>query len=93
LVETAADIIAELGGALAGMRDSISKPHSSPSVAAKILTDEEHQALGILGYEPIDLDGLMHFSPWSVARLSQILVALELKNIIVNENGFYQRLV
>ena len=93
LVETAADIIVELGGALAGMRDSLSTHDNSPSVAPKILTDEEYQALGILGYEPIDLDGLMHFSPWSVAKLSQILVALELKNTIVNENGFYQRLV
>ncbi|MFM1604366.1 MAG: hypothetical protein ACKJRM_06245, partial [Porticoccaceae bacterium] len=63
------------------------------SVMAKILTDEEQQVLEILGYEPIDLDGLMRFSPWSVAKLSQILVALELKNTVANDNGFYQRLV
>ncbi|HIG67655.1 MAG TPA: hypothetical protein EYQ44_07550 [Porticoccaceae bacterium] len=72
---------------------SIQSPIAAPPVASKILTDEEHQALEILGYEPIVLDELMHFSPWSVAKLSQILVALELKNTIANENGFYQRLV
>tara|TARA_B100000795_G_scaffold255821_1_gene227789 strand:+ start:861 stop:1994 length:1134 start_codon:yes stop_codon:yes gene_type:complete len=93
LVETAADIVAELGGALAGMKNSISAAQDQSSVMAKILTDEEQQVLEILGYEPIDLDGLMRFSPWSVAKLSQILVALELKNTVANDNGFYQRLV
>lgn len=93
LVETAADIVVELGGALAGMRGSISSAQSQPSVMAKRLTEEELQVLEILGYEPIDLDGLMRFSPWPIAKLSQILVALELKDIIANENGFYLRLV
>ena len=91
-METAEDIVVELGGALAGMRDSVSVAQGQPVVAPKILTDEEHQALEILGYEPTDLDGLMRFSPWSIAKLSQILVALELKNAITNENGFYLRL-
>jgi len=92
LVETAEDIVVELGGALAGMRDRVSDVQGQPVVAPKILTDEERQALEILGYEPADLDELMRFSPWSVAKLSQILVALELKNAITNENGFYLRL-
>jgi predicted Rossmann fold nucleotide-binding protein DprA/Smf involved in DNA uptake len=43
-----------------------------------------------VNYEPIDLDGLMGFSPWPVAKLSQILAALELKSTVANENGFYQ---
>ncbi len=87
LVETAADIISELSGPLAGMASllpaaAIDKPPS--------LTSEEAALLKTMGFEALDMDGLSQQFP--TPKLAQLLVSLELKGIVGCDNGVYQRL-
>jgi predicted Rossmann fold nucleotide-binding protein DprA/Smf involved in DNA uptake len=56
------------------------------------LDQQEDDLLKILGFDPVDLDSLGRETNLPIARLSELLVGLELKGIICNENGFYQRL-
>jgi predicted Rossmann fold nucleotide-binding protein DprA/Smf involved in DNA uptake len=44
----------------------------------------------MLGYEPILIDELE--APWPMDKLLQLLIALELKGVIVSEQGYYTRL-
>jgi predicted Rossmann fold nucleotide-binding protein DprA/Smf involved in DNA uptake len=41
----------------------------------------------------MDIDSLSREHSMPVETLSELLIGLELKGIICNENGFYQRLV
>jgi len=89
LVETAADIIAELAGPLAGLQDSLPQPPAA-TVAATLDTEETH-LLNQLGFEASDRDSLSTHFP--AEKLSQLLISLELKGVISNEDGLYQRLI
>jgi predicted Rossmann fold nucleotide-binding protein DprA/Smf involved in DNA uptake len=46
----------------------------------------------VLGFEPVDMDSLAIDGLFSTAQLSRLLVSLELKGLIENNSGFYQRL-
>ena len=46
----------------------------------------------MLGYEPVDLDSLAVEGQFSAAELSRLLVSLELKGLVENRGGYYQRL-
>lgn len=88
LVESADDIISELGGALAGVAAAVQEtPLKKP-----ILDEQETQLLTALGFEPVDLDSLAQNTNLPIEKLAELLISLELKGIICNENGFYQRL-
>jgi DNA processing protein len=90
LVQEAEDIITELAGALAGLNESISQPLS---VRVEQDFDNNEQALlDLMGFELVDLETLIERSQWSVTKLLQMLISLELRNAIANENGCYQRL-
>jgi DNA processing protein len=90
LVQEAEDIITELAGALAGLNESISQPLS---VRVEQDFDNNEQALlDLMGFEPVELETLIERSQWSVTKLLQMLISLELRNAIANENGCYQRL-
>jgi len=90
LVQEAEDIITELAGALAGLNASISQVLS---VQVEQDFDNEEQALlDLMGFELVDLETLIERSHWSVTKLLQMLISLELRNAISNENGCYQRL-
>ena len=109
LVESGDDIISELGGALAAIAatateiDSLgsnvgSAEHSAEltvelSTQLSALNQQESKLLKILGFEPMDIDSLSREHSMPVETLSELLIGLELKGIICNENGFYQRLV
>ena len=98
LVERAEDIIRELQAALAGFSllpeqgagDSDSSP--SPADKEKNLLADELKLLSVLGFEPVDMDSLAIDGLFSTAQLSRLLVSLELKGLIENNSGFYQRL-
>jgi predicted Rossmann fold nucleotide-binding protein DprA/Smf involved in DNA uptake len=45
-----------------------------------------------LGFDPKDMDSLVTEGLFSIADLSRLLVALEIKGLIESQNGFYQRL-
>ncbi|MDA9090640.1 DNA-processing protein DprA [Porticoccaceae bacterium] len=105
LVESGDDIISELGGALAAVAatanevDSLGCNTGSAAHPAELiiehsaLNEQESALLKILGFEPMDIDSLSREHSMPVETLSELLIGLELKGIIGNENGFYQRLV
>lgn len=81
LVETAQDVIEELGGLFIPNAQS-----SSPNQADSALF--EH-----LGYDPIDLDTLSSRSGLTVSELSAMLLTLELEGVVsALPGGLYQRL-
>ena len=94
LVERAEDIVRELKGALAGLAlqaqpDQPPEGHKSPGEQLPL---EEQQLLSVLGYEAVDLDSLALEGQFSAAELSRLLVSLELKGLVENRGGYYQRL-
>ena len=97
LVERAEDIINELKAALAGFAVAPEQPLPTPSslassVSAENLLSDELKLLSVLGFEPVDMDSLAIDGLFSTAELSRLLVSLELKGLIENRSGFYQRL-
>ena len=97
LVERAEDIINELHAPLAGLailpQQSPGMPSSSllPDGGKNLLADES-KLLSVLGFEPVDMDSLAIDGLFSTAELSRLLVSLELKGLVENRNGLYQRL-
>ena len=99
LVERAEDIIHELQAALAGLallpeQSMPTELGQAPAPAAdkKNLLADELKLLSVLGFEPVDMDSLAIDGLFSVAELSRLLVSLELKGLVENNSGFYQRL-
>jgi DNA processing protein len=78
LVETAQDVLEELG-----YRNFA----SSPKISA------EHPLFAHLGFDPLDLDALVQRSGLTIAELSAILLQLELDGHIASlPGGLYQRI-
>jgi DNA processing protein len=97
LVERAEDIIHELKGALAGLavlpeQSMPLAPSPLPPTEEKNLLADELKLLSVLGFEPVNMDSLAIDGLFSTAELSRLLVSLELKGLIENNSGFYQRL-
>ena len=96
LVEKAEEIVEQLKGALSGLALDVMSPNvQSPSVAPfpePNLEAEELRLLERLGFKPADMDSLITDGSFSVAELSRLLVALEIKGLIESQNGLYQRL-
>jgi DNA processing protein len=81
LVESAQDILEELGGNLAGAK-------AAPPA------ESEHELFVHLSVDPVDLDTLSQRSGLTIAALSAILLQLELDGrITVLPGGLYQRIV
>ena len=94
LVETTADIIDELRGPLAGLSEGLPTqklPQSLPHPRVDVPIDaDEALLLEKMGYEPADRDSLgQHFQ---AEKLAQLLISLELKGVIANDHGLFQRL-
>ena len=98
LVERAEDIVHELQSALAGLHllpeQAVVKGNSPAAPAGKEnnLLADELKLLSVLGFEPVDMDSLAIDGLFSTAELSRLLVSLELKGLVENKSGFYQRL-
>lgn len=97
LVERAEDIINELKAAIAGFTVAPEQPLQTPSslaspVSGENLLSDELKLLSVLGFEPVDMDSLAIDGLFSTAELSRLLVSLELKGLVENRSGFYQRL-
>ena len=88
LVESVDEIVDELHGPLGALREQTTQ--AQPSEALPELSVEEAQLLELIGYDPIIIDDIL--SPWPMDKLSQLLVSLELKGIVSNQHGSYQRL-
>ena len=97
LVEQAAEIVEQLKGALSGLAlDALPSDLQTPSLAVTVpqpqLEADELRLLSRLGFEPADMDSLVTDGSFSIAELSRLLVALEIKGLIESQNGLYQRL-
>lgn len=99
LVERAEEITQELQAALAGFSVLPEQPglvvppsNTVPIMAGENLLADELKLLSVLGFEPIDMDSLALDGLFTIAELSRLLVALELKGLVENSSGFYQRL-
>jgi DNA processing protein len=84
LVESAADIVDQLGGIL-----SYLEPEKTD---LKVPESTHSKLLEAMGFDPVDMDTLVRRTGFTVAELSRDLVELELEGVIVNNNGFYDRL-
>tara|TARA_B110000902_G_scaffold129872_1_gene151172 strand:- start:4787 stop:5218 length:432 start_codon:yes stop_codon:yes gene_type:complete len=92
LVERAEEIVDQLKGALAGLALTARPIPLSAAMPQPQIEADELRLLERLGYEPADMDRLISDGSFSVAELSRLLVALEIKGLIESQNGLYQRL-
>jgi DNA processing protein len=90
LVETAADILEELG-AIARVSASTTSSIDAPAPAPAMLTPIERQVFDCLGYEPTHIDALIDRSGLTAETVSSILLQLELRGLVVMGPGGYQR--
>ncbi|UZJ43783.1 DNA-processing protein DprA [Marinimicrobium sp. C6131] len=87
LVETARDIVEQLGGYLGYQSDLF----SASSEASLELTDKEQRVLEALGHDPRDLDSLADDSDIEVGELSALLIGLQLKGAITETAAGFER--
>jgi DNA processing protein len=86
LVETAQDILEELGSLLP-------TPTRNPVTKSADMQDPDFVLLDHLGFDPVDVDTLRARSGLTVAELSAMLLTLELEGLISTlPGGLYQRI-
>ncbi len=98
LVETAGDILDELGPAL---HDAGFPPDSSaagrpadektPDYQQRGLDPDHQKLLKCLEYEPASIDELVERSPFQAAEIASMLLILELEGQVVSDDGRYCR--
>lgn len=86
LVETAADIVQELGGGLAFKQAQL-----APQTPAAGQTGESQALLAAMGYDPVSLDILCERSGLPVGELSVWLTDLELSGEVARKGALYYR--
>ncbi|HEY8553031.1 MAG TPA: DNA-processing protein DprA [Burkholderiales bacterium] len=87
LVETAADVLEELGPLAAVSADA----RLAASAPDETLTPDERAVLDNLGYEPMSVDALVERSGLTPDTVSSILLQLELRGVVLVGPGGYQR--
>jgi DNA processing protein len=91
LVETAADILEELGALAAAAREPASRPAATPATVA--LDEEYRQLLVAMGDEPVGIDLLVDRCGLTAEALSSMLLILELEGYVAAiPGGLYGRL-
>ena len=89
LVESVTEIVDELHGPLGALSEQLAK--AEPVKQSPELSPEETELLELMGYDPILIDDI--HSPWPTDQLSQLLVSLEIKGVISNQQGYFQRML
>ncbi len=80
LVETADDIIEELGGMFAGIAASIEQNLAPQILPTERALDSEYQRLlGLMGWDPVAIDTLIMRSGLTAEEVSSMLLILELE--------------
>lgn len=88
LVESAQDIVEQLGGFLAFKREQLGQktPTNAPELA---LSGDEAQLLRVMGYDPCPFDQLAERSGLDAGKVSALLITLELQGLVKsNPLGF-----
>jgi DNA processing protein len=93
LVTSTADILEELRGWLPEIEPVVTEGdvRCSPDKCSTSLDQREAALMRWLGYDPVSIDLLHVRSGWSMAELAAVLVRLELKGLVHNSVGCYQR--
>jgi len=86
LVESVSDIIDEIDHFLA--HDSLVSQINPGRPCSKT----EHPVYNLIDYAPIAMDEIIELSGLTTAQVSSILINLELRGLIADSNGYYQRL-
>ncbi|MGD8177260.1 DNA-processing protein DprA [Marinimicrobium sp. ARAG 43.8] len=88
LVETARDIVEQLGGYLSYQHGLL--PPDEPAPAMN-LTDIEQRILDALGHDPLDLDTLADNSAMDIGELSAHLMSLQIKGVVEETAAGFER--
>jgi DNA processing protein len=96
LVETAADIVEQLGSALAGLAEGLGEvPTAAPAGTPGEAIDDDPaygRLLEALGHDPVDVDTLVQRSGLTTGEVSSMLLMLELQGRVHSLAGSrYQR--
>jgi DNA processing protein len=92
LVESAADIVEELGPQLTALLAAPISSEASMEIAIDI-SAEQRQLLETIGFEPTGIDHIIQESGLTAESVSSMLLIMELNNWIASEpGGYYQRL-
>ena len=99
LVESAADVMALVAPALANALPDLQTRQVSPTEQGRramlppsLASDPDYQRLWkMLDHDPIPIDSLIVSSGLTAARLSSMLLTMELAGIVVSEHGRYCR--
>jgi DNA processing protein len=93
LVETAADIVEELGPALAALGGGMAEAAAGGAAEAPVPDDPQYvQLLDALGFDPVDVDTLVARSGLTTGEVSSMLLMLELQGRVLSlAGGRYQR--
>lgn len=89
LVETARDIVEQLGGYL-GYQESLFTTGADQQPEMD-LTNGEQRVLNALGHDPMDLDSLADHSEMDVGELSACLISLQLKGAVAETAAGFER--
>jgi DNA processing protein len=93
LVETARDILEELGPLASVVLPATGQTRASPSPGADALPEPARQLLACLGHDPITIDALIERSGLTADTVSSMLLVLELHGLVASgPGGTYQRL-
>jgi len=93
LVETARDILEDLGPLASVVIPEAANPDIAPSLAADDLPEPARTLLACLGHEPVTIDGLIERSGLTADTVSSMLLVLELNGLVASgPGGSYQRL-
>jgi DNA processing protein len=94
LVETSADIVAQLQGGLAFLADQqgSDEPQTHRPIRPQpVLSEDEQRVLTAVDYQPTDIDIIADRSGFAMADLASIILSLELSGFVLMEAGGYQR--
>ena len=86
LVETAADIVEELG-ALAGVSDMPAQEEMTVDSDPPVLDGDYQLLFTCLGYDPIGIDSLVSQSGLTAESVSSMLLLLELEGQVASLSG------
>ncbi|MDQ2077070.1 DNA-processing protein DprA [Marinimicrobium sp. ABcell2] len=90
LVETAQDIVEELGGML-GYQHTLLPPENEPAFDLSVFSADERAVLEALGHDPQTLDSLLDRGNMEVGSLAASLISLELKGAVTETPNGYVR--
>jgi DNA processing protein len=87
LVETAADILEELGPLLGELASMVTEPSSSPPSEDALLDSEYQELLDQMGFDPVAVDVLIARTGLTADAVSSMLLLLELEGHVTSLAG------